>query len=190
MSADHHPAPGLDPALASALTQELSRHARLLHAMKATMASLVPEGLDPAAFQLLLTLVRCGPRRQGELAEMSMLDPSTVSRYVGQLARAGYVERRPDPKDGRAVQLAASDAGASVAREIGNRRQETIVSALASWDPADIATLVTLLARLNDDLDAHRPHLVRTVADPPPRGTTPTGTTPLPDPRSPDQENA
>ena len=185
-----HDTPGLDPALATALTQELTRHARLLHAMKASMASLVPEGLDPAAFPLLLTLVRCGPRRQGELAEMSMLDPSTVSRYVGQLARAGYVERRPDPNDGRAVQLAASDAGASVAREMGTRRQEAIVSALASWDPADIATLVTLLARLNDDLDAFRPHLVRTVADPMPRGTDSTGTAPLPDPRSPDQENA
>jgi DNA-binding MarR family transcriptional regulator len=178
--------PGLDPALATGLTQELTRHARLLHAMKAGMAALVPEGLDPAAFPLLLTLVRCGPRRQGELAEMSMLDPSTVSRYVGQLARAGYVERRPDPQDGRAVQLAASEAGASVAREIGNRRQQTIVSALASWNPADIATLVTLLARLNDDLDAYRPHLGRAVVEPPARGTA----QPLPDPRSPDQENA
>jgi DNA-binding MarR family transcriptional regulator len=182
----HHDAPGLDPALATALTQELTRHARLLHAMKATMAALVPEGLDPAAFLLLLTLVRCGPRRQGELAEMSMLDPSTVSRYVGQLARAGYVERRPDPKDGRAVQLAASDAGASVAHEMGNQRQQAILSALASWDPADIATLVTLLSRLNDDLDAFRPHLVRTIVDSRACGTA----APLPDPRSPDQENA
>ena len=190
MSADQHDAPGLDPALASALTQELTRHARLLHAMKASMASLVPEGLDPAAFPLLLTLARCGPRRQGELAEMALLDPSTVSRYVGQLARAGYVERRPDPQDGRAVQLAASDAGASIAREIGTRRQQTIVSALASWDPADIARLVTLLARLNDDLDAHRPHLLRTFVDPPARGTASPGTAPLPDPRSHDQENA
>ena len=85
MPADHHAAPGLDPALASALTQELTRHARLLHAMKATMASLVPEGLDPGAFPLLLMLVRCGPRRQGELAEMSLLDPSTVSRQVAKL---------------------------------------------------------------------------------------------------------
>src|SRR3954470_2737638 len=190
VSADHDAAPGLDPALATALTQELTRHARLLHAMKASMASLVPEGLDPATFPLLLTLTRCGPRRQGELAEMSMLDPSTVSRYVGQLARAGYVERRPDPQDGRAVQIAASDAGTSVARELGTRRQETIVSALASWDPADIATLVTLLARLNDDLDAFRPQLGRTIVGPPPRGAARPGTTPLPDPRSPDQENA
>jgi DNA-binding MarR family transcriptional regulator len=190
VSADHDAAPGLDPALATALTQELTRHARLLHAMKASMANMVPEGLDPAAFPLLLTLTRRGPRRQGELAEMSMLDPSTVSRYVGQLARAGYVERRPDPQDGRAVQLAASEAGTCVAHELGARRQEAIVSALGSWDPADIATLVTLLARLNDDLDAFRPHLGRPIVDLPPRGAAPPGTTPLPDPRSPDQENA
>jgi hypothetical protein len=119
-----------------------------------------------------------------------MLDPSTVSRYAGQLARAGYVQRRPDPQDGRAVQLAASEAGASVAREIGMRRQEAIVSALASWDAIDIATLVTLLTRLNDDLDAFRPRPGRTSADPPPRGTAQPATTVMPDPRSPDQENA
>lgn len=190
MSDHHDDARGLDPALAAALTQELTRHARLLHAMKASMASLVPEGLDPGAFPLLLTLVRCGPRRQGELAEMLMLDPSTVSRYVAQLARAGYVERRPHPQDGRAVQLAASEGGACVAREIGTRRQEAIMSALASWDSSDIATLVTLLARLNDDLDAHRPHLVRTFADQSARATAPSGAAPLPDPRIPDQENA
>jgi DNA-binding MarR family transcriptional regulator len=120
---------------------------------------------------------------------MSMLDPSTVSRYVAQLARAGYVERRPDPQDGRAVQIAASEAGTALAHEIGARRQAGIVGALAAWDPVDLATLVTLLARLNDDLDAFRPHLVRAV-DPSPRGTARAETTPLPDPRSPDQENA
>ena len=190
MSCHPDDTPGLDPALASALSHELSRHARLLHAMKATMAALVPEGLVAAAFTLLLTLVRCGPRRQGELAELSMLDPSTVSRYVGQLARAGYVERRPDPQDGRAIQLAATEAGTSIARELGARRQEAIVSALASWDHGDLATLVTLLARLNDDLDAFRPHLVRAIVDTSARGAARSGSAPLPDPRSPDQENA
>src|SRR3954469_9040377 len=150
MSAHPDAAGGLDPSLTAALSQELTRHARLLHVMKAQMAALVPAGLDAAAFPLLHTLVRCGPRRQGELAEQALLDPSTVSRYVGQLARAGYVERRPDPQDGRAgqlaragyvergpapqdgraVQLAATEAGTAVAHELGARRQAAVAEAL------------------------------------------------------------
>jgi DNA-binding MarR family transcriptional regulator len=156
----------LDPTLAAALNQELSRHARILHSIKSGMAALVPEGLDAAAFGLLLTLVGCGPRRQGELAELCLLDPSTVSRHVAQLARAGYVQRRPDPHDGRAVQLVATDEGTALAREIGRRRQSMIAKALSRWAPEDLEHLVALLARLNDDLDAFRPHFVRALVDP------------------------
>src|SRR5437763_9402036 len=128
---------GLDPTLVAALNQELSRQARILHVLKSSMATLVPEGLEMAAFGMLLTLVRCGPRRQGELAELSLLDPSTVSRHVAQLARAGYVQRRPDPQDRRAVPLVASEAGERVAHEIGRRRQAALGEALGGAAPAD-----------------------------------------------------
>jgi DNA-binding MarR family transcriptional regulator len=182
---------GLDPTLAAALNQELSRHQRILHVLKSSMATLVPEGLDAAAFGLLLTLVNCGPRRQGELAELSLLDPSTVSRHVAQLARAGYVQRRPDPQDGRAVQLVATGEGERVAHEIGRRRQAVIGKALEGWAPDDVRRLVALLRRLNDDLDAVRPHLgtlllARPTGVPTPLRSLPTE--PLPDPRTPDQE--
>jgi DNA-binding MarR family transcriptional regulator len=186
---------GLDLTLAAALNNELSRHQRILHVLKSGMATFVPEGLDAAAFGLLLTLVNCGPRRQGELAEMLLLDPSTVSRHVGQLARAGYVQRRPDPQDGRAVQLVATDDGERVAREIGKRRHAVISQALAGWAPDDVRRLVALLGRLNDDLDAVRPRLGRLLLGPstdePAVGPVPLRSAPadqLPDPRILDQE--
>ena len=185
---------GADAGPVAALNQELSRHARLLHVLKSRMAAFVPEGLDMAAFSLLLALVRCGPRRQGELAEQALLDPSTVSRYVAQLARAGYVQRRPDPQDGRAVQLVATDEGHAVAREIGRRRQAVMIQALAGWDDEDLRLLVRLLTRLDDDLDAFRPYMVRALVEPPADRATPAPhTADVLDPRSPErpeQENA
>jgi MarR family transcriptional regulator, lower aerobic nicotinate degradation pathway regulator len=188
---------GLDPVLAAALNQELSRHARILHGLKSRTATLLPEGLDMAAFGLLLALVHCGPRRQGELAELSLLDPSTVSRHVAQLARAGYVQRRPDPQDGRAVQLVATDDGERIAHEIGERRQAVICDALRAWAPDDARQLAALLRRLNDDLDAVRPHRGRLLVGRPQEGTPqpppePASAAPdqLPDPRTPVQENA
>jgi MarR family transcriptional regulator, lower aerobic nicotinate degradation pathway regulator len=171
------------------LNHEITRHARLLHVLKSTMATLVPEGLDAAAFGLLITLVNGGPRRQGELAETCMLDPSTVSRHVGQLARAGYVERRPAPGDGRAVHLLATDEGAHVAHEIAQIRQKLISAALTDWADDDVARLVVLLRRLNDDLDAFRPHILATITDSPATEPAPDrqGTS---DPRTPDLEIA
>ncbi len=181
-----HDAP--DGPLTAALAHEMGRHARVLHALKSTLAALVPAGLDVAAFPLLLTLVRCGAKRQGELAELTFLDPSTVSRHVAQLARAGYVERRPDPQDGRAVQLVATEQGERVADEIGRHRQAVIAAALAHWAPADVRTLVALMSRLNDDLEAHRPHCGRGPDDPAARVPwQPHGATRL-DPSTPDQE--
>lgn len=202
-STSQHTLPGLgtdgDDELVVALNHEISRHGRLLHVMKGQMATLVPQGLDMAAFSLLFTLVRCGPARQGELAGLALLDPSTVSRHVAQLARAGYVQRRPDPEDGRAVQLVATEAGDALAAEIGRRRELMIRQALADWAPDDLRQLVRLMGRLNDDLDAFRPHFVRAMvdpnADPPEAGARPYPREPrddidVPDPRSPDQENA
>lgn len=142
--------------MASELAQQLSRHARLLNVIRTHMASWAPTGLDWSAFTLVMTLVKLGPARQGELAESSLLDPSTVSRHVAQLVRAGLVERRADPADGRAVQLVASPLGEAMAAEVFARRKQMLDQVLAGWGPDDLATLCRLFGRLNDDLDAYR----------------------------------
>jgi DNA-binding MarR family transcriptional regulator len=140
----------------TSLGTELMRHARLLHVVRSHLTSFAPHGLDGAAVALLMQLVKCGPRRQGELAEVALLDPSTVSRYVGQLVRRGLVERRPDPGDGRAVQLVATDAGEAAAAVMINRRNEIFAMVLQGWDQADLDALTALITRLNDDVESHR----------------------------------
>ena len=126
-----------------------------------------------------MQLVKCGPRRQGELADLAMLDPSTVSRYVGQLARRGLVERRPDPADGRAVQLVATQRGHDTAHAMIDRRNAALRQVLAGWSESDLRTFTALLTRLNDDVDAGRAAFTpdpptRPTADPPTTRTPPT----------------
>jgi DNA-binding MarR family transcriptional regulator len=135
------------------LITELIRHARLLHLMKSRQDTPVP-GVDAAAFGVLMVLVKQGPRRQGELAEATLLDPSTVSRYAAQLVKAGLVTRRPDPADGRAVQLMAAEQGIRLARETMARRSARLGEMLADWPAEDAATLIRLLRRLNDVMEA------------------------------------
>jgi len=149
------------------LGHELLRHSRLLHVMRGQLSTAAPVGLDYAAVGVLMTLIKCGAKRQGELAELSLLDPSTVSRYVAQLVRAGLVERQADPDDGRAVQLLASPAGVEVGRELFQRRQQLVREVMSEWDDAPKQTLLTLLRRLNDDLEAHRSHQGTSFSLPP-----------------------
>lgn len=134
------------------LAQELTRHSRLLQLLKNRLAASVPAGVDGAAMGVLMALVRCGARRQGELAEAALLDPSTVSRYVAQLARTGLVSRQPDPADGRAVHLVATAEGLALAEAAVARRQATLRDLLADWSPEDAGNLVRLLRRLNDEM--------------------------------------
>jgi DNA-binding MarR family transcriptional regulator len=138
------------------LVSELVRHSRLLQLLKAHATGWAPAGLDGAAFGILITVVKCGPRRQGELADTALLDPSTVSRYVAQLVRAGLVTRQPDPVDGRAVHLVATAEGVALAQEALRRRRAMIESMLEGWSPDDAATLVRLLRRLNDEMESRR----------------------------------
>lgn len=148
--------PSVSAQTAADLANELGRHARLLHMLRARVAAWAPAGLDGAAFGLLMAVVKCGPIRQGELAETSLLDPSTVSRYVAQLVKAGLVTRRADPTDGRAVHLVATPEGQSVGAAAAERRQRLIGEMLAGWPEDDARTLVRLMRRLNDEMDTRR----------------------------------
>jgi DNA-binding MarR family transcriptional regulator len=144
------------------LSQELGRHMRLLHLLKTHLTGLMPPGVDWATFGVLNQLIRCGARRQSDLAELSLLDPSTVSRHVGQLVRQHLVERRPDPEDGRAVQLVATERGQAVVDETMRLRNQAFSAALSGWDAEDLRALTRLMSRFNDDLEALRQNTSRT----------------------------
>lgn len=63
------------------------------------------EGLTRPQWRLLTTLRNREGLKQGELAELLLLEPITVCRMVDRLQHAGLVERRPDPDDRRAWTL-------------------------------------------------------------------------------------
>ena len=140
-----------------AIGTELVRHVRLVQLLRSRMTEWNPSGLDWSGTSLLAHLVRGGPKRQGELAACAMLDPSTVSRQVGQLIRLGMAERRPDPADGRAVQLVATEAGQRCYAEIAERREQLVGEVLAGWSEQDLDTFGRLLRELNDAFEARLP---------------------------------
>lgn len=75
------------------------------------MAALAEAGYDDITLAQARVAERIGPdgSRLTELAEAAQVSKQTAGFLVDQLERAGYVERVPDPTDGRArlVRLAA-----------------------------------------------------------------------------------
>jgi DNA-binding MarR family transcriptional regulator len=146
-----------DLARAATLSGELVRLSRLLTSLRATLAAQSPDGIEWATWTVLFHLVKGGPRRSGALAEALAVDPSTVSRQVATLVQAGYVERRPDPDDGRASLLAATDSGRRVHAAFAERRDRAVACALSGWSDEDVATLAGLLNRFLTDFEGARP---------------------------------
>jgi DNA-binding MarR family transcriptional regulator len=105
--------------------------------------------LSPAAYNVLATLVRCGPQHAGSLAAMLYTDKSTISRIVKQLGELDLVERRPDPADGRACILAATEDATSRVDAVRDGQRQQLRQFLDGWVVADIHQLTSLLSRLN-----------------------------------------
>ncbi|MGR7024231.1 MarR family winged helix-turn-helix transcriptional regulator [Geodermatophilus sp. URMC 62] len=114
-------------------------------------------GLPSFGWALLLPLEREGEQRCSALAAQAGVDVSVVSRQVSALERQGYLERRPDPHDGRASLIRLSEAGAAVLARTRAVRSEWTAAALADWDEEDARRLGDLLERLAADLDRAAP---------------------------------
>lgn len=131
------------------LEHELGRLLRRVRRGLADRAVLVDPALSATAYPLLVTLAEIGPHRAGELAEMFALDKGAVSRIVGQLLEFGLIERSPDPADGRASILSATDEAHRRFARLAEVRRAEVGVRLADWDPASIAELGAGLARFN-----------------------------------------
>lgn len=143
----------LDGADYDRLGAELIKLNRLLERAHARFSAQYQDGVERAAFLLLVHLVRTGPQRLSALAEAVHSDVSTVSRQVAQLVGLGLVARRPDPSDGRASLLAATDLGVESYEAKRRRRNANMAGVLAGWTDADRGALVELLARFNVDYE-------------------------------------
>lgn len=67
-------------------------------------------------YNVLRMIDTMGPQGQAEVARRLMVTAPVVTRLAATLADSGLVERRADPKDGRAVVLALTPKGRRRAR--------------------------------------------------------------------------
>ena len=147
------------------LSEQMPRFMRLVHALKAQIASQTTGTARPSCCSSRSS--RLGPLRQSALAELVHADPSTVSRHVAALVEQGLVRRVADESDGRASRLRRHRRRATPPwRRCGREREAHLEQVTADWSDADLATFTTLFGRLLDDLAAALPGLRTPGADP------------------------
>nr|WP_206442119.1 MarR family transcriptional regulator [Streptomyces boncukensis] len=75
-----------------------------------------PYGLTFARYEalVLLTFSKSGELPMSKIGERLMVHPTSVTNTVDRLRAAGFVEKRPNPNDGRGTLAAITDKGREV----------------------------------------------------------------------------
>lgn len=110
-------------------------------------------GLQPGEFDVLATLRRSGKPyalTPTNLYEAAMISSGSMTNRIDRLERAGFVERRPNPVDGRGTLVALTDTGLdiidrAVTAHVTN--QHEIVSGLNDDEQALLSNLLAKLIR-------------------------------------------
>ena len=96
------------------------------------------------------------PRRITELAAEERVTQPAITLLVNRLAERGWVERVPDPSDGRAVLVSLTPKGEETFAQLRAEYRALLHEEMATLDDAEVETLATaveildkLIARLS-----------------------------------------
>lgn len=93
------------------------------------------------AWRVLADLELQGPTRVSELAQQQRVAQPTMTSLVHRLEGEAWVERQPDPSDGRAALVALTEAGVVALQGFRRAAAERIVPLLAQLSAEDQAIL-------------------------------------------------
>lgn len=144
------------PASPGQVSVSVIRMLRMLHATRARTPRVHPS-LEPTHHAVLIAL-EAEPARIGDIAERNIADASTVSRQVSHLTALGFVEKVPDPDDGRAQLVALTTEGRAVLDELVVRREAWFDELLQDWPEEDVQEFITYLNRFCDTVAADQRH--------------------------------
>ncbi|MBB1243354.1 MarR family transcriptional regulator [Streptomyces durbertensis] len=136
---------GSVPAMA-AITSIMRAHQILLAEVDAVLK---PYGLTFARYEalVLLTFSKRGELPMSKIGERLMVHPTSVTNTVDRLMRAGLVDKRPNPNDGRGTLASITDRGREVCDE-ATRDLMAMDFGLGTYDGEECREIFALLRPL------------------------------------------
>jgi DNA-binding MarR family transcriptional regulator len=111
-------------------------------------------GLTQTQWQLLAYLARQEGMRQAQIADLLEMQPISVARLVDRMEANGWIERRPDPEDRRAVNLFITAKAEPILEKMWEHAAIARGEALAGIPKADQDKLMEVLAQMRANLCA------------------------------------
>ncbi|KWF26115.1 MarR family winged helix-turn-helix transcriptional regulator [Burkholderia pseudomultivorans] len=108
-------------------------------------------GMQPGEFDVLATLRRSGAPfalTPTALYDALMMSSGGMTARIDRLQKAGWVERRPNPADGRGTLVALTEAGRALIDEAVVAHVDNQRAMLAALSAAEQAQLARLLDKL------------------------------------------
>ena len=104
-------------------------------------------GIIRAEYLLLVCLSHFPVLTAQDVARIARQPRNTVSRAVHRMLAESYIERVPDPEDGRQAHLTITETGRALHVQIAEVLRERQEDVLDRLDPEERATLSTLLRK-------------------------------------------
>jgi DNA-binding MarR family transcriptional regulator len=118
------------------------------HAHRIISETFAAAGARGYHYRLLTSLVEFGPASQATLGRRTGIDRSDVVAALNELVAGGYVERAPDPADGRRNVITLTASGRRHHKRLAALVAKAQDEIFAPLSPADRNRLTTLLTRL------------------------------------------
>ncbi len=110
-------------------------------------------GVGVQEWRVMAALAAHGPQRLSDLAALTSIDLSTLSRLVGRMTKSGLTERARADGDRRELRIGLSAKGSKTTRAIIPTAQRYEQVALGGLSAADSRKLKQLLVKVYANLD-------------------------------------
>jgi MarR family transcriptional regulator, organic hydroperoxide resistance regulator len=110
--------------------------------------ALAAHGLSIAMWRVIAALASAGSQRQIDLAELTSIDASTLSRLVSRLVRMGLVARTRSSRSNREVAVSLSAKGNALVARLVPIAREIEAAAIAGLQPDELIVLKRCLRRM------------------------------------------
>ncbi len=114
--------------------------------------TLAAHRLSIAMWRVLAALSTNGAQRQVDLAAMTSIDPSTLSRLVSRIVRAGLVTRTRSARSSREVLVELSPKGGALVARLIPVARALEATAVAGLTRAELAAVKRALRRMHANL--------------------------------------
>ena len=120
-----------------------------------TATALAQHSLNIDGWRVMAVLANQGAQRQIDLADLTSIEVSTLSRLITRMVRMGLVTRRRSENSNREVVVELAAKGRGLVKRIIPLAHRLEVSAGAGITASDVAVVKRVLRRMFENMSGH-----------------------------------